>query len=139
MTSAPSHNAVDQNSGGLSVMNVQETSFRIPNNVSLDRGASFQERVAAVAVIAAADAEGVDRDGRFPKAAIDAARERKLLGAQIPVEFGGFGASIYDLTEMCYTLGRACSSSAMIFAMHQTKVACLVRHGRGSAYHEALM
>jgi acyl-CoA dehydrogenase len=120
-------------------MNVQETSFRIPNNVSLDRGASFQERVAAVAVIAAADAEGVDRDGRFPKAAIDATRERKLLGAQIPVALGGFGASIFDLTDMCYALGRACSSSAMIFAMHQTKVACLVRHGSGSRYHEALM
>jgi acyl-CoA dehydrogenase len=40
---------------------------------------------------------------------------------------------------MCYTLGRACSSAAMIFAMHQTKVACLVRHGTGSRYHEALM
>ena len=40
---------------------------------------------------------------------------------------------------MCYTLGRACSSAAMIFAMHQTKVACLVRHGTGSTYHETLM
>ena len=40
---------------------------------------------------------------------------------------------------MCYALGRVCSSTAMIFAMHQTKVACLVRHGAGSAYHEALM
>jgi acyl-CoA dehydrogenase len=120
-------------------MNVQETSFRVPDGLVLDRSASFAERVAAVAKIAAADAEGVDRDARFPKAAIDAARERKLLGAQIPVEFGGFGASIYDLTDMCYTLGRACSSAAMIFAMHQTKVACLVRHGRGNRYHEALM
>src|SRR5262249_20356319 len=46
---------------------------------------------------------------------------------------------IFDITEMCYTLGRACSSAAMIFAMHQTKVACLVRHGTGSKYHEALM
>ena len=63
----------------------------------------------------------------------------KLLGAQIPVEFGGYGASIFDITDMCYTLGRACSSTAMIFAMHQTKVACLVRHGTGSAWHEALM
>ena len=27
----------------------------------------------------------------------------------------------------------------MIFAMHQTKVACLVRHGLGSRWHEALM
>ena len=27
----------------------------------------------------------------------------------------------------------------MIFAMHQTKVACLVRHGAGSNWHETLM
>ena len=40
---------------------------------------------------------------------------------------------------MCYTLGRACASTAMIFAMHQTKVACLVRHGSGSRWHEMLM
>jgi acyl-CoA dehydrogenase len=123
-------------------MNVQEASLRIADDRSdqlLNRGPSFQERTAIMAATAAADAEDVDRTGRFPKAAIDAARDRKLLGAQIPVEFGGFGASIFDITEMCYTLGRACSSAAMIFAMHQTKVACLVRHGTGSRYHEALM
>ena len=84
-------------------------------------------------------ADAVDREGRFPQAAIDAARQQKLLGIQIPVAFGGHGASIFEITDMCYTLGRACASSAMIFAMHQTKVACLVRHGTGSAWHEALM
>src|SRR5690348_2507582 len=123
-------------------MNVQEASLRITDERSealLNRGPSFQERTATVAAAAAADAEEVDAKARFPKAAIDAARDRKLLGAQIPVEFGGFGASIHDVIEMCYTLGRACSSAAMIFAMHQTKVACLVRHGGGSAYHEKLM
>src|SRR6201994_4386522 len=123
-------------------MNVQEAGLRITDERSerlLNRGPSFQERTATVAAAAAADAEEVDAKARFPKAALDAARERKLLGAQIPVEFGGFGASIFDITEMCYTLGRACSSAAMIFAMHQTKVACLVRHGTGSRYHEALM
>ncbi len=100
---------------------------------------SFMQRTAAVAAIAAKEAVEVDRDARFPKAAIDAARRQKLLGAQIPIALGGSGASIFDITEMCYTLGRACSSTAMIFAMHQTKVACLVRHGTGSAWHEALM
>ncbi|HEY2883698.1 MAG TPA: acyl-CoA dehydrogenase family protein, partial [Rhizomicrobium sp.] len=123
-------------------MNVQEAGLRITDERSqalLNRGPSFQERTATVAAAAAADAEDVDAKARFPKAAIDAARERKLLGAQIPVALGGFGASIFDITEMCYTLGRACSSAAMIFAMHQTKVACLVRHGTGSKYHEALM
>jgi len=124
-------------------MNVQEASIRSRGETSepvlIDHGLSFAERTSTVAAAAAAEAEEVDLKGCFPKAAIDAARARKLLGAQIPVEFGGFGASIHDVTEMCYTLGRACSSAAMIFAMHQTKVACLVRHGGGSAYHEKLM
>ena len=57
----------------------------------------------------------------------------------IPVEFGGFGASISDVADICYTLGRACASTAMIYAMHQTKVACVVRHGHGSAWHGDLM
>src|SRR5258708_15122746 len=52
---------------------------------------------------------------------------------------GGDGGAIADIADMCYTLGRACASTAMIFAMHQTKVACLVRHGAGSDWHEALM
>ena len=105
----------------------------------LDRGSLFHERTTAVATAAAAEAEEVDLKARFPKAAIDAARAQKLLGMQIPVEFGGFGATIHDVTEICYTLGRACASTAMIFAMHQTKVACLIRHGTGSHWHEALM
>jgi acyl-CoA dehydrogenase len=100
---------------------------------------SFLERTAAVAAIAAAEAESVDREARFPQQAIDAARQQKLLGVQIPHQFGGLGASIFDVTDMCYTLGRACASTAMIFAMHQTKVACLMRHGTGSAFHETLM
>ena len=86
-----------------------------------------------------AEAETVDRDARFPKAAIDAARRGKLPGTQIPHEFGGPGASIHDVTEVCYTLGRACASTAMIFAMHQTKVACVIRHGRGNSWLETLM
>jgi acyl-CoA dehydrogenase len=130
--------------GDASAMNVQEAGFRnaaadeTSEQLFLDRG-SFQQRTAAVAAAAAAEAEQVDRDARFPQKAIDAARQQKLLGTQIPVAFGGDGASIFDITDMCYTLGRACASTAMIFAMHQTKVACLVRHGTGSDWHEALM
>src|SRR5476651_1729439 len=125
-------------------MNIQEARFRSAvdeNSEPLlpDRSSSLLQRAANVAAAAAAEAEEVDRDARFPKAAIDAARQHGLLGIQIPEQFGGSGASIFDVTDMCYTLGRACASTAMIFAMHQTKVACLVRHGTGSGYHEALM
>ncbi len=126
-------------------MNVQEIRLDKPaadqrgERLLIDRGSLVLQRTAAVAGAAAAEANEVDQEARFPKAAIDAAREQKLLGMLIPVAFGGFGASIHDVTEVCYTLGRACASAAMIFAMHQTKVACLVRHGSGSRYHEELM
>jgi acyl-CoA dehydrogenase len=126
----------------VSAMNVHARSRNATNRSSeppfLDRD-PFPPRTASVAAVAAAEAADVDRQARFPQAAIDAARAQKLLGAQIPQPFGGDGASIFDVTDMCYTLGRACSSTAMIFAMHQTKVACLVRHGTGSDWHEALM
>jgi acyl-CoA dehydrogenase len=132
------------NPEGKSAMNVQEARLRdaVAEKTSepfiLDRS-SFVQRTTAVATAAATEAEGVDRDARFPQAAIDAARRQRLLGVQIPQQFGGDGATIFDTTDMCYTLGRACSSTAMIFAMHQTKVACLVRHGAGSSWHETLM
>jgi acyl-CoA dehydrogenase len=125
-------------------MNVQEARFRgavaekAKDEFFLDRS-SFGTRTAAVAAAATAEAEAVDRDARFPQAAIDAARQHRLLGIQIPQAFGGDGATIADIADMCYTLGRACASTAMIFAMHQTKIACLVRHGTGSAWHETLM
>src|SRR5579871_4047016 len=116
----------------------REASDKFSKRFVPDRS-SFPQRIAHVAAAAAAEAEDVDRDARFPQKAIDAARAHRLLGVQIPKAFGGDGASIFDISDMCYALGRACSSTAMIFAMHQTKVACLVRHGVGSAYHEALM
>lgn len=125
-------------------MNVHEIQFR--GAVRQDGGASFPsdhvpfaQRMTAVAEVAAREAEAVDREASFPRQAIDAARRERLLGAQIPVELGGGGASIFDVTDMCYVLGRACASAGMIFAMHQTKVACLVRHSAGSGWHKGLL
>ena len=124
-------------------MNVQVVRSRSAADQSAEQSfpdrSSFLQRTASVAAAATAEAEDVDRQARFPQAAINATRTQKLLGVQIPQAFGGDGASMSDVTDMCYTLGRACSSTAMIFAMHQTKVACLVRHGTGSGWHEALM
>jgi acyl-CoA dehydrogenase len=125
-------------------MNVQEAGLRTAaaeraSEPFFPNRSSFHERTASVAAAAAVQAEAVDRDARFPREAIDTARRQRLLGIQIPHRLGGDGASISDIADMCYALGRACASTAMIFAMHQTKVACLVRHGAGSAWHETLM
>jgi acyl-CoA dehydrogenase len=100
---------------------------------------SLALRAERVAAVAAEHAVAVDRDGRVPAEAIAALRAEGLFGAAIPREFGGEGASIGDIVDICYTLGRSCASTAMIFAMHQTKVACIVRHGRGSHWHQRLM
>src|SRR5690242_19267673 len=86
-----------------------------------EKGRSFLERAAKVAAVASSEANDVDRTARFHKAAIEKAREQALLAVQIPRDFGGCGASIVDVADMCYALGRACASTAMIFAMHQTK------------------
>ena len=49
-------------------------------------------------------------------------------------ELGGLGATIGEVAASCEALGRACASTAMIYAMHQIEVACLVRHGLSSPF-----
>jgi acyl-CoA dehydrogenase len=84
--------------------------------------------------VAAVHAADVDARARFPKEAFDRLRAEGLLGAFVPEDLGGFGCKIDDLSAMCEALGQHCASTAMIFAMHQIQVACLVRHGLGSAF-----
>jgi acyl-CoA dehydrogenase len=106
-----------------------------PHSV-LDDLAQRTQRVAAVAALHADD---VDRDGRFPIEAITAAKALGLMGLMAPVSLGGEGASLGQIADICYALGRACASTAMVYAMHQVKVACVVRHGIGSAWHEGFI
>lgn len=101
-------------------------------NAPLDRGAD-------VVTTAARHADDVDRNGRFPIEAVRALKDARLLSLLIPVEFGGGGASLFDVAEICTSLGQRCASTAMILAMHQIKVSSLVAHGRGSAWHEDFM
>jgi acyl-CoA dehydrogenase len=99
----------------------------------------LKRRAQAAAAVAAQHAAAVDSAARFPAEAFSAARAQRLLGILVPVELGGEGASISDVVDVCYVLGRACGSTAMIYAMHQIMVACLVRHAPGSAWHNALL
>jgi acyl-CoA dehydrogenase len=97
------------------------------------------ERVEAVVAIASREAQEVDAQGRFPAEAIAQLKAERLLGLMIPVALGGEGASLSVIADICFKLGRACSSTAMIFAMHQVKVACLVRHHHGLAWQTAFL
>src|SRR3984885_9758107 len=101
--------------------------------------ANLKGRAEITAATAAEHGDAVDRDARFPVETFAAAREQRLLGVMVPVELGGDGASVSDVVDICYMLGQACASSAMIFAMHQIMVASLVRHARDSAWHQKML
>ncbi|HEY3775927.1 MAG TPA: acyl-CoA dehydrogenase family protein [Solirubrobacteraceae bacterium] len=79
--------------------------------------------------IAAPVADEVDRDSRFPREAVDAFRERRLLSALVPEELGGYGASMSDISGAVRALARHCSASALVLAMHSIEVNNLVRQG----------
>ena len=100
---------------------------------------NLRSRAEVMAATAAESAEAVDRDARFPAEAFLAARMQRLLGVLVPADLGGEAASVSDVVDICYVLGRACASTAMIFAMHQIMVAILVRHARNSAWHSHLL
>ncbi|MBY4949695.1 acyl-CoA/acyl-ACP dehydrogenase [Cupriavidus respiraculi] len=111
----------------------------IPPHASTEPGRHLLDLAREVAAIAAEHAEQVDRDAAFPQAALAALREHRLLGAMVPVEFGGDGASLDIVAAISRLLGAACASTGMVFAMHQIQVACLIEHGVGSPWHEGLL
>ncbi|MDJ0448468.1 acyl-CoA dehydrogenase family protein [Methylocystis sp. JR02] len=87
------------------------------------------DRISSVVAVAARHAEEVDREARFPFEAFAALKDARLLSLLIPVEFGGDGARLAEVAEVCSALGQHCASTAMIFAMHQIKVSSLVSYG----------
>jgi acyl-CoA dehydrogenase len=92
-----------------------------------------------MAAAAAATADKVDQEARFPTEAYAEAKAQRLLGIQVPIELGGEAATVSDTADICYMLGRACASTGMIYAMHSIMVRILIRHASGSAYHQGLL
>ncbi len=81
---------------------------------------------------AGAAADDVDRDARLPAEALKALRDTNLITAVVPRESGGLGLGLPALVEVAERLARSCAATAMIWAMHQTQLACVVRHHPGS-------
>ncbi len=100
---------------------------------------NLNARIARVAAVAAAHADAVDGESRFPREAVTALKAERLLSIQIPTELGGESATITEIAALCTVLGQACAATAMIFAMHQIKLSSLVEHGEGSDWHLDLM
>jgi acyl-CoA dehydrogenase len=99
----------------------------------------LKTRAERVAQVAAEHASTVDLAGRFPQEAVAALKAERLLGIFVPKPLGGEGLPISDVADVCFMLGQSCSSTGMIYAMHQVKVGCITRHRGDRAVLERLL
>ena len=106
--------------------------------VSTGNGA-YTARARVAAETALQYAAAVDSAARFPAEAFAEIRKQRLLGIMVPPSAGGEGATIGEIADICFILGQACSSTALIFAMHQIKIACLIRHSKGNTAVEQIL
>ena len=98
-------------------------------SVTVEADVTFLADIRRIAdEIAAPNADSVDREARFPIESVDALREMRAFSALIPRELGGGGVPFEVVAAACFELGRRCGASAMVFAMHQIQIACIVRH-----------
>ncbi len=71
-----------------------------------------------VADIVAPEAQAVDRDGVFPRKAVEALATAGVLGLTIGTSAGGAGAGLREAALVVQRLSRACGSTAMVVLMH---------------------
>jgi acyl-CoA dehydrogenase len=103
------------------------------------RQSDLTARARACGDIARANAAAVDAEARFPGEAFQELRKHGLLGIQVPQALGGEGATVAEIADVCYILGQSCSSSALIYAMHQIKIGCIVRHFKNAPALERIL
>ncbi|WP_435771277.1 acyl-CoA dehydrogenase family protein [Nocardioides sp. SYSU DS0651] len=103
-------------------------------------GSRLLDKAAQVAPVLAAHAARHDVAGTFVSESYDALRDAGLLRAAVPVELGGDGATVAELTALQRELGHHCGSTALASAMHQHVVAFTAwRYRRGLPGAEATL
>jgi alkylation response protein AidB-like acyl-CoA dehydrogenase len=71
----------------------------------------------------------VDREGTFPRKALDALGAVGILGLTSPAEAGGAGAGMRAAVAVVERLSQACGSTAMVVLMHYAAVPVIAAHG----------
>jgi alkylation response protein AidB-like acyl-CoA dehydrogenase len=101
---------------------------------------SLAARAAAIGPRIAEHAARHDREGTFVTEAYEILRDAGLFKAAVPVELGGDGATITELTALQRELGHHCGATALASSMHQHVVAFTAwRHRRGLPGAEATL
>lgn len=79
--------------------------------------------------IVAPAAVATDKNGSFPRAAIEALGKAGLLGLMSSKDVGGMGLGLAEASKVVETLAQACPSTAMIVTMHYCATAVLEKDG----------
>src|ERR1700722_5892254 len=84
------------------------------------------------------NADATDQGRRFPRENINALGQAGLLGLLVPVEFGGAGAGLKELSQAVDTQAKYCSSPAMIMLMHYCATAVISAKGSDALKRQIL-
>jgi alkylation response protein AidB-like acyl-CoA dehydrogenase len=84
------------------------------------------------------NADATDQGRRFPRENINALGQAGLLGLLVPVEFGGAGAGLKELSQAVDTQAQYCSSTAMIMLMHYCATAVISAKGSDALKRQIL-
>ena len=79
--------------------------------------------------VVAPRAVAVDRDGTFPREAIEVLGKEGVLGLASATDVGGAGLGLSEAAQVIEQLASACGSTAMVVLMHYAAVAVLEAHG----------
>ncbi|HTL10951.1 MAG TPA: acyl-CoA dehydrogenase family protein [Bdellovibrionota bacterium] len=88
--------------------------------------------------VARENAAAVDKEGRFPEAAIRALGAKGLLGLTVPVELGGRGLGMPAFAAVAEELAKECASTAMVYVMHVSATQALASGARNPAREATL-
>ena len=90
---------------------------------NLGGGRTIVERTNSVLPTIAQRAASTDESDTFVGENYALLKESGLARAGVPIELGGLGAEVPELSEMLKSIARACGSTALAFSMHTHQVA----------------
>lgn len=79
--------------------------------------------------LVAPSAAAVDKDGSFPRAAIEAFGKNGFLGLMSAKDLGGMGLGIGEAAKVIESLAQVCPSTAMVLTMHYCGAAVIEKQG----------
>ena len=95
------------------------------------RLAEIAQRIAET--VAGPAAYDVDLHARFPAESLAALKEERVLSALVPVEQGGMGATLTDVSNAVRILSRSSAATGSMLGMHIEQLFLLLRFGNTPA------